>query len=94
MADDVRKIASELVHEATHGLLSDEYRRTGREPNGNSIEQETLTNGYQLQLYRQQRKYGFKDAELERRLLASNEGKLRRNIRKRYVGFPEHQPRK
>ena len=92
MAKDVNWLASELVHEATHDLLSDEYRRTKREPNGNSIEQELLTNGYQLQLYREQRKYGRPDRELEERLSASNTGKLRTNIRKRYPTAPDRQP--
>jgi hypothetical protein len=92
MANHVSKIASELVHEATHDLLSDEYARTGRQPNGNSIDQESMTNGYQLQLYREQRKHGFSDRELNRRLEASNLGKLHENIRRRYEMVPEHQP--
>jgi hypothetical protein len=92
MASHVSKLASELVHEATHDLLSDEYARTGRRPYGNSIDQEALTNGYQLQLYREQRRYGFSDKKLNRRLEVSNRGKLRRDIRRRYGKTPEHQP--
>jgi hypothetical protein len=79
-----------LVHEAAHSLLSDEYKKTGRMLDVNSIEQEALTNGYQLQLYRQQRKYK-KDDELEKRLEASNRGKLHQNIRSRYANSPENQ---
>jgi hypothetical protein len=94
MANHVSRLASELVHEATHDLLSDEYVRTARKPNGNSIDQEALANGYQLRLYREQRKYGFSDSELDRRLQQSNLGKLRDNIRKRYEKAPEHQPKK
>ena len=91
-AAHVNDIASELVHEAAHSLLSAEYARTNRQPGGNSIEQETLTNGYQLQLYREQRKYRT-DEELEKRLRASNNGKLRQNIRSRYAAAPENQPK-
>ena len=91
-AAHVNDIASELVHEAAHALLSAEYARTNRQPGGNSIEQETLTNGYQLQLYREQRKYRT-DEELEKRLRASNKGKLRQNIRSRYAAAPENQPK-
>ena len=80
------------MHEAAHALLSAEYARTNRQPGGNSIEQETLTNGYQLQLYREQRKYS-KDKALEKRLEASNQGKLRQNIRNRYATAPENQPK-
>jgi hypothetical protein len=93
MANHVSKIASELVHEATHDLLSDEYARTGRNPNGNSIDQEAITNGYQLQLYREQRKHDFSDEELDRRLGISNRGKLHGDIRSRYGNAPEHQPK-
>ncbi len=94
MAGHVNDIASELIHEAAHALLSAQYVRTGRKPDGNSIEQETLTNGYQLQLYREQRKYRKdKDFELERRLKESNKGMLRQNIRTRYVTAPESQPK-
>jgi hypothetical protein len=93
MATHVSKIASELVHEATHDLLSDEYARTGRQPNGNSIDQEAMTNGYQLQLYREQRKYRFFDKALHDRLEASNLGKLHGDIRSRYGNAPEHQPK-
>jgi Phage portal protein len=93
MANHVSKIASELVHEATHDLLSDEYARTGRQPIGNSIDQEAMTNGYQLQLYREQRKYRFFDKALHDRLEASNLGKLHRDIRSRYGNAPEHQPK-
>jgi HK97 family phage portal protein len=94
MAGHVNDIASELVHEATHSLLSDEYKRTNRKPGGNSIEQEALTNGYQLQLYREQRKYRKnKDLELERRLEESNKGKLSQDIRKRYATAPQKQPK-
>ena len=91
-AAHVNDIASELVHEAAHSLLSAEYARTNRQPGGNSIEQETLTNGYQLQLYREQRKYRT-DEELEKRIRASNNGKLRQNIRSRYAAAPENQPK-
>jgi hypothetical protein len=75
-------------------LLSEEYARTGRKPDENSIDQEALTNGYQLQLYRQQRKYGFSDEELDRRLRAANRGNLHANIRSRYLRAPEHKPKK
>ena len=91
-AAHVNDIASELVHEATHALLSAEYARTNRKPDGNSIDQEALTNGYQLQLYREQRKYR-KDKDLEDRLRASNKDKLRQDIRSRYDKAPENQPK-
>ncbi len=91
-AAHVNDIASEIVHETTHGLLSDEYARTNRKPDTNSIDQEALTNGYQLQLYREQRKYR-KDKILEGRLKASNKGKLRKEIRSRYPKAPENQPK-
>ena len=80
------------MHEAAHALLSAEYARTNRKPDGNSIDQEALTNGYQLQLYREQRNYR-KDEVLEKRLRASSKGKLRQNIRSRYVAAPENQPK-
>jgi hypothetical protein len=91
-AGHVNDIASEIVHEVTHGLLSVEYARTNRKPDVNSIDQEALTNGYQLQLYREQRKYR-KDKILEGRLKASNKGKLRKEIRSRYPKASESQPK-
>lgn len=80
------------MHEAAHALLSAEYARTNRKPGENSIEQEVLTNGYQLQLYREQRKYR-KDKELERRLETSNKGKFRQYIRSRYPTATATQPK-
>lgn len=83
---DPDAIASELVHEATHGIESDNHIF----PHGNTIDEEMHTNNNQLDIYEEQRDEGFRDPELERRRTARNNGTLRDDIRSRYPGSPEH----
>ena len=83
---DPNAVASELVHEATHGLEDDKHWF----PHSNTIDEEMHTNTNQLDIYEEQRKEGFRDPELERRRTARNNGTLRDDIRSRYPDAPEH----
>lgn len=80
-------IASELVHEATHALHEDEFPRSKTKF---TIDEEMRTNTNQLDFYEEQRRSGFRSAELDRRRSARKKGKLRDDVRKRYQGLPEH----
>jgi len=84
--NDVDATASELVHEATHGLNEDEFPASKTKI---TIDEEMRTNKNQLDLYEEQRKDGFRDPELERRRRARKNGKLRDDVRSRYPGTPE-----
>jgi uncharacterized Zn-binding protein involved in type VI secretion len=82
---DPDSTASELVHEATHGLEADEHGS-----HKNTIDEEMRTNTNQLDLYEEQREAGFRDRELERRRTARANGTLRDDVRSRYPNTPEH----
>ncbi len=79
-------IASELVHEATHALNEDDFPASKTKM---TIDEEMRTNTNQLDLYKDQRKTGYRDPELERRRKARKDGTLRDDVRSRYPGSDE-----
>jgi hypothetical protein len=84
--NDPNKIASELVHEATHAV----HREGLPASTPNTIDEEMRTNKNQLALYEEQRRGGFIDTELEKRRTDQAAGKLRDNVKSRYPNIPEH----
>jgi len=76
---DPNATASELVHEATHGLEDDKHIF----PHENTIDEEMHTNTNQLDIYEEQRNEGFRDPSLERRRTARANGTLRNDVRAR-----------
>lgn len=79
-------MASELVHEATHAVNEDELPRSKTKL---TIDEEMRTNTNQLDLYKEQKKNGWNDPELDRRQRKREKGRLRDDVRKRYPGTPE-----
>jgi uncharacterized Zn-binding protein involved in type VI secretion len=86
-ATDPNQVASELMHEGTHGLNEDEFPASKSKA---TIDEELRTNTNQLDLYEEQRRSGFRDPDLEQRRTDRANGKLRDNVRRRYPGTPEH----
>lgn len=84
--NNVDATASELVHEATHGLNEDEHPAAKTK---NTIDEEYRTNKNQVDFYNEQKENGFRDPELDRRLESQNNGKLREDIKNRYPELPD-----
>ena len=83
---DTDATASELVHEATHAVNEDEFPASKTKI---TIDEELRTNQNQVAFYKEQRKEGYRDSDLERRLDAREKGTLRDDVRSRYPGVPE-----
>ena len=79
--------SSVLAHEATHALNEDEFPASKKKF---VIDEELRCNENELDLYEEQRKTGYRSAELERRRNKRKQGKLRDDVRQRYPGLPEH----
>lgn len=83
---NVDAIASELVHEASHGVYED--RNPASKTGGNTLTEERFTNTNQLDYYSEQKKKNaaFSDPDLDKRQKDRAAGNLDANIQSRYNG--------